>query len=352
MWYILKITDFGLAKKLGAVDGATTVSGAILGTPEYMAPEQAAGKSKEAGPLADVYALGAILYACLTGRPPFQAATLVETVLQVIEGLPASPRDLNKAVDRGLESICLKCLEKDPAHRYRSAQKLADDLERWRNGERIPRERWWVWLWRQLFHSPCRLDRPREWVRVFCYLAAWRLICHGVMALLLQLGPVPAVYWAWFICLHVGTWLPVGWLLRPEGRLDPIERGLLLNWGATFACDALLFALFCPPCGQARPEDVVRVYSAWPAAHGLWYVMEGRRSWGRFYAVGIGYFVAAPLLSLCGLLAPVAYALVVGCAMLSLGDGFRRLAEQQAAARRAAQEAAAGALPPSSGGRF
>jgi tRNA A-37 threonylcarbamoyl transferase component Bud32 len=344
-----KITDFGLARKLG--EAGQTASGAVMGTPSYMAPEQAAGKSKEAGPRADVYALGAILYACLTGRPPFQAATLVETVLQVIEGLPASPRDLNKAVDRRLEFICLKCLRKNPDHRYRSAKELAADLERWRKGKPIEPEGPLEWLWRQ-FQAPCRLDRPREWVPVFGYLAVWRVICHLVMARLLQLGPVPAAFWAWFICLHVGTWLPVWWLRHSKTRLDPIERGLLLNWGATFACDALLFALFCPPWGQARPEEVVRVYSAWPAAHGLWYVMEGRRFWGRFYAVGIGYFVAAPLLSLCGLLAPVAYALVVGCAMLLLGDGFRHLAKQQAADRLAAHKAAAGALPPSSGDRL
>src|SRR5262249_11096559 len=121
--------------------------------------------------------------------------------------------------------------------------------------------------------------------------------------------------------------------------LNPVERGALLNWAATFVCDAILLALFCPPWGQASPDEVVRVYSAWPAAHGLWYVAEGRRSWGRFYAVALAYFVAVPLLLLCALrapaaYAPLAYALVVGCAMLFLGDSFRRLAAQQAARSR------------------
>jgi tRNA A-37 threonylcarbamoyl transferase component Bud32 len=337
-----KIADFGLAKMLD--EKGWTETGAVLGTAPYMPPEQAQGK--RVGPAADVYALGAILYECLTGRPPFKAATMMETLLQVISEEPVSPRHLNKQVGGGLAFVCMKCLEKDPDRRYPSADELAADLERCLNGGRIPQEPWWRWLWRQ-FQSRCRLDHPREWAQVFYYLAAWRVICHGVMAVLLQLGPAPAAYWAWFIGLHVGTWLPVWWLLRSE-RLNPIERGALLNWGATFACDALLFALFCPPWGQARPDEVVRVYSAWPAAHGLWYVAEGRRSWGRFYAVGLGYFVAAPLLSLCGLLAPVAYALVVASALLSLGEGLRRLAKQQADDRRKAQKAAAGGLPASS----
>jgi serine/threonine-protein kinase len=334
-----KVTDFGLAKLLENGPGQTVMAG----TPSYMAPEQAGGPFKDIGPATDVYGLGAILYECLTGRPPFKAATEAETLCQVRETEPASPR--------ALAFICLKCLEKDPAHRYPSAQELAADLGRWLDGERIPQEPLPIWLWRQ-FQSPCRLDRPEDWARVFWYLAVWRLICHGVMALLLQVGPEPAAYWAWFIGLHAGTWLPTWWLLRSERRLNPLERGVLLNWGATFASDAILFALFCPPWGQARPEEVVRVYAAWQAAHGLWYVMEARRSWGRFYAVAIAYFVIAPLLSLCGLLAPVVYALVVASAMLLLGDGLRRLAKQQADDRhRHAAREAAGALSPASAGR-
>jgi hypothetical protein len=129
-----KVADFGLAKRL---DGAlpTTVSGAILGTPSYMAPEQAGGRNKEVGPATDVYALGALLYECLTGRPPFKAATPLETMLQVLADEPERPRVLNPAMDVDLEVICLKCLEKEPVKRYESAAVLADDLERWQKGE-------------------------------------------------------------------------------------------------------------------------------------------------------------------------------------------------------------------------
>jgi hypothetical protein len=130
-----KISDFGLAKKLG--EAGQTASGAVLGTPSYMAPEQAGGKSKEVGPEADTYALGAILYECLTGRPPFKAATALDTLLQVAADEPVPPKQLQSKVPRDLETICLKCLRKEPARRYRSAEKLADDLRRFLAGEPI-----------------------------------------------------------------------------------------------------------------------------------------------------------------------------------------------------------------------
>jgi WD40 repeat protein len=130
--WVLKITDFGLAKLLQGEPGALapggqTQSGAIMGTPSYMAPEQAQGKSKRIGPAADVYALGAILYELLTGRPPFKAATALDTILQVIGAEPVPPSRFQK-VPRDLETICLKCLQKEPRRRYASALALAEDL--------------------------------------------------------------------------------------------------------------------------------------------------------------------------------------------------------------------------------
>ena len=113
-----KVTDFGLAKKLDE-QGATR-TGSIMGTPSYMPPEQAEGK-KDIGPAADVYALGAILYECLTSRPPFRAATALDTVLQVLTVEPVSVRQLSPRAPRDLETICLKCLRKEPSRRYASA---------------------------------------------------------------------------------------------------------------------------------------------------------------------------------------------------------------------------------------
>jgi eukaryotic-like serine/threonine-protein kinase len=123
-----RVADFGLAKQLSGTS-ELTATGQILGTPNFMSPEQARGQSDAVGPLSDVYSLGAVLYCLLTGRPPFQAANVIETLRQVATQEPASPRLLNPAVDRDLETITLKCLQKEPANRYANARELADDLD-------------------------------------------------------------------------------------------------------------------------------------------------------------------------------------------------------------------------------
>jgi WD40 repeat protein/tetratricopeptide (TPR) repeat protein len=145
-----KVTDFGLAKHLDD-DSGGTLSGAILGTPSYMAPEQAAGRTKEIGPLSDVYALGAILYEMLTGSPPFKGASVRDTLEQVCSQEPVPPRQLQPKVPRDLETICLKCLQKEPRRRYGSAAELAEDQRRFQAGEPIQArpvgsaERAWRW---------------------------------------------------------------------------------------------------------------------------------------------------------------------------------------------------------------
>ena len=139
-----KVTDFGLAWRFDSGAGLTG-TGARIGTPSYMSPEQAAGRRGALGPPTDIYALGAILYEMLTGRPPFRAETAAETERQVISDGPIPPTRLNSRVPRDLETICLKCLHKDPQRRYATATALATDLRRFTRGEPItarPRARW------------------------------------------------------------------------------------------------------------------------------------------------------------------------------------------------------------------
>jgi serine/threonine protein kinase len=131
-----RITDFGLAKRMTADEGATQ-TGQVLGSPRYMPPEQAAGRRGEVGPASDVYSLGAILYHLLTGRAPFVAEAMQEILRQVLNDAPLAPRRLNPGVPRDLETICLKCLEKEPGHRYPTAAALAEDLGRFLNDEPV-----------------------------------------------------------------------------------------------------------------------------------------------------------------------------------------------------------------------
>src|SRR6516162_3802047 len=172
-----KVTDFGLVRQLDA-DSGQTCDGAVIGTPSYMAPEQAEGRARSAGPAADVYALGAILYECLTGRPPFEGATPLETLLQVRTREPAAPSTLNRQAPRDLETICLKCLRKQPEQRYSSARELADDLGRFVRGEPVTAR------------PVGRLERIAKWMRrnptVACLsaVAALALLAGTVVYLL------------------------------------------------------------------------------------------------------------------------------------------------------------------------
>ncbi len=174
-----RVTDFGLAKKVQG-DSGLTGSGQIMGTPSYMPPEQAGGPRGEVGPAADVYALGATLYALVTGRPPFQAATAMDTVIQVVSDEPVPPRRLNASIPRDLETICLKCLEKEPSRRYASASALAADLGRFLAGEPI------------LARPVARSERAVKWARRKPTIAA----LLGLVTLVTALG-FGGVLWQW-----------------------------------------------------------------------------------------------------------------------------------------------------------
>jgi WD40 repeat protein len=224
------VTDFGLAKRLAPrVEASLTQQGMIVGTPSYMAPEQAADRSGVTT-AADIYSLGAILYEVLTGRPPFRAETLLGTLRQLQEQEPVPPRSLNRQVDRDLETVCLKCLQKDSSRRYSSAQALADDLDRWLRGEPV-RAR-----------PISRRQRVLRWVRRRPHLAA--LAALLIFALV---GGFTGVCWQWLRAEKASTRAT---LLAETERQTAYARAISLayaEWRAGNAGTAHQVLLACHP---------------------------------------------------------------------------------------------------------
>jgi len=238
------VSDFGLAKRVEGGD-PLTLTGAILGTPCHMAPEQAAGTRGKLGPACDVYSLGTILYQMLTGRPPFQAASPVDTVLLVLEQDPLPPRLLNARADRELEMIALKCLQKPPDLRYSSAAALAEDLEAYLADEPIAARsglfsqvvmRWF----RETHHATVLENWGLLWMWhslvlvVLCLATNW-MQWRGV--------EMPLAYLAlWAIGL--GTWATIFWRLRRRsGPVTFVERQVAHVWGGSMAASAGLFVV-------------------------------------------------------------------------------------------------------------
>jgi serine/threonine protein kinase len=169
------VTDFGLARCI-EIESSLTQTGLILGTPAYMAPEQAFGSPGELTEAVDIYGLGAVLYKLLTGRPPFLADSMYELLEQVRDRVPSSLRLYNRSIDRNLDAICLKCLEKDPARRYHSAAALSADLERWLAGSPISARR------------PSSTERFSRWYRQNRKSIAFSAILTGLVTVFVLAG--------------------------------------------------------------------------------------------------------------------------------------------------------------------
>jgi serine/threonine-protein kinase len=251
------VTDFGLVKSQVA-DRELTGSGAIVGTPSYMAPEQAAGRNAEVGPLSDVYSLGAILYEALTGRPPFQATTPLDTLVQVLEGEPVLPRTLNPKVPRDLELICLKALAKAPEQRYHSAEALAGDLERFLSGEPV------------LARPQSPLHRLVRWTRQEPGLIS-RLAVLAVCALISQIyyhfaHPVPLAQHIAIMSV-LGVWAVVSVVCQTLLRHDWNPEAIRLVW---LGADALLLTMALI-LDEAYTSPLVLGYGLFIVASGLWF---------------------------------------------------------------------------------
>jgi hypothetical protein len=329
-----KITDFGLAKLLDADQGQTH-SGAVLGSPSYMAPEQAAGKARAVGPATDVYALGAILYELLTGRPPFLGASLLETLDQVRSHDPAPPRALQPTVPDDLATICLKCLEKSPAQRYPSAAALAHDLDLFLRGEAIAARKLTLWgqAARLLRHSQMDVNWGALAKLMLCLAPLPLLAQVGVFVSFRDRPEYPPV--AIGVTLVTGPVMVSLILVGKRASLRAIAQNkrrqfmsiLLGNWIGFILVPLTILRMVQP----ATPEEWFVIYS-------LWLIVLGCTGFSLAANAGILYLNGC----LCFLLAviapfvPLYMPLILG-ALVSLN--FTTLA---LLLRRVAREAASG----------
>lgn len=314
---IPKVADFGLAKILSE-DSSVTRTGGIVGTPSYMAPEQADGKAREIGPKIDVYALGAVLYELLTGRPPFRGETIQETLRLVVEQAPDPPRKHNPRVDRALEAVCLKCLEKEPKQRYESAKELALELERFRVGDPVQARP--PGIGRRAVQVILRHQfkdvRPWGWITLLCGLVfggghllnAWAIATEQSSLVLLWIALIGAVLYV-VICV-----------VALRGRTFAVgdRHGVSLIIGLGLAC-AMLLGVHPRDPGLDLTAYRLSLYPLLALLYGLGYFMMGAPSWGGFYVYGVALFVLALVMALAPPVGPVLFASFFGITQVWIG---------------------------------
>lgn len=245
------VTDFGLAKRINTAagdasfSGSLTQSGAIIGTPGYMAPEQAAGQRGEVSPATDVYSLGAILYAMLTGRPPFQAPSALDTVMMVLEQDPLPLRMLNPKAHPDLEMIALKCLQKPADLRYVDADALADDLQAFLANEPIAaRSSQFTQIVTRAFRETHHAAVLENWGLLWMWHSLVVLILCTVTNLMQVNGVTTRLAYVGLWGFGVGTWATIFWELRRRaGPITFVERQIAHIWAGSTISSTLLFAL-------------------------------------------------------------------------------------------------------------
>jgi len=328
-----KIADFGLAKRLDEVL-AMTHTGAVLGTPSYMAPEQAEGRIHQIGPRTDIYALGAILYELLTGRPLFPAAGLLETLERVRSEEPQPPRQVQPALPADLETICLKCLRKDPAERYATAEALAEDLTRFLEGEPIEaRSLNLVDRLTRTLNRTGNLPDLRRTTNMFLVLGPVPLLAQ-VLTYLILAGQPSYPLAATLVALGtlVGL-IGLYYLVSGEGVRIPLTTTTRHLWavrlGLVFGMIVMVLVSYqlAPP---DRPWDLLAVFPLWSVLGGATMFGLGGIYWGRLYLLGLGFLLLAVLMPLRLEWAPLAFGLVLSTFLQGLAWHMRRIHQEQA----------------------
>jgi serine/threonine protein kinase len=331
-----KVADFGLAKRLDD-DASKTRTGTIMGTPHYMAPEQALGRIKEIGPTTDVYALGVILYEMLTGRVPFVGETILETLEQVRTYEPVPPRQLVPKLPRDLETICLKCLEKDPKRRYPSARDLADDLHAFLSGEAIkacPDT-----LLSQIGRAVGRFDRNfahfRGMSRILLSIAAIPAMVHfGIVFGLHERPNYPQL--ALLISMATITTVQsvVLWGARDGLKYVParLRRHTYVIWNAYSIASGLCLFTVWWNCPADRPDLLLLAYPVMMAMVSVVFFSFAAEI-GIFFVAGSVALAATVPMALFPMWSPIGVGLFMTCNITGQGLFFRWLAQQADAAR-------------------
>ncbi len=283
------VTDFGLAKQTQQV-ASLTQTGAVVGTPAYMAPEQAVGDRGEVGPASDVYSLGAILYHMQTGRPPFQAASAVDTVLLVLEQDPLPPRMLNPKADRDLEMITLRCLQKPPDLRYASAGELAADLEAYLNDEPIAaRSGRFLQVLSRAFRETHHASVLENWGLLWIWHSLVLLIACLLTNFVYLAGYQARWYYILLWTAGLGTWAAVFWALRRRvGPVTFVERQIAHIWGGSMLAIGLLFFI-----EMLLGMPVLTLSPVVALMTGVMFLAKAGILSGRFYLQALALFATA-----------------------------------------------------------
>jgi tRNA A-37 threonylcarbamoyl transferase component Bud32 len=325
-----KVGDFGLAKRMDS-DAGQTRSGAVMGSPGYMAPEQAAGRAKQVGPAADIYALGAILYELLTGRPPFEGESIPELLAKVAQETPEPPSARRPGVPRDLDTVTLKCLEKLPAHRYPTAAALAEDLRRFQQGESIAARE--LGVVERVSSMIGRGHADHQFTK-YADFFLWM-----VPVMLVPELTATAVRYA-----NASVWWDVAaFSLRPvcliallmrfgRGRLWPsnqAEQHMFGVWGG-FVLTLLVLTACLGRWDDAGAVANRGMYQGYAAAAAVGFFSMGALFWGGCYVLGGVFVLMIPVLGVEPRMAPLQYGLTWAIGLLVIGGRLRRLARESA----------------------